>query len=174
MLSSIFRAAIFFFANLAAGWPAALAAMRTELFFRALSSGFYGALTEAFREAEPPWAATLTVALLLPLANHSAELLVHWMLGTRRLVPSILCSVCFTALSTLFNFYAMRRGALVVGAGRQSLLSDLKRIPALLLDFVLFVPRRMRAAFPQRGAAISSARRGSEQPGVPLPVCLKD
>ena len=47
------------------------AAMQTELFFRAISSGFYGALTESFREAEPPWAATLAVAVGLPFANHS-------------------------------------------------------------------------------------------------------
>lgn len=146
LLSSILRAAIFFFANLSAGLPAAFAAMRTELFFRAVSSGFYGALTESFREAEPPWAATLTVAILLPLANHSLEFLVRWMRGTRKLLPSIISSVCFTLASTLFNFYAMRRGALVVGEGRSSLAHDLRCIPRLLLDFLLAVPRRIRAA----------------------------
>lgn len=128
------------------GCPAAFAAMRTELFFRAVSSGFYGALTESFREAEPPWAATLTVAILLPLANHSLEFLVRWMRGTRKLLPSIISSVCFTLASTLFNFYAMRRGALVVGEGRSSLAHDLRCIPRLLLDFLLAVPRRIRAA----------------------------
>ena len=144
VLSSLFRAAIFFFANLAAGLPAALAAMQTELFFRAISSGFYGALTESFREAEPPWAATLAVAVCLPFANHSIEFLVHWMRGTRKLVPSILSSVGFTLLSTLFNFYAMRRGALVVGAGRRSLAQDLRSMPRLLLEFVLVIPRSIR------------------------------
>jgi len=146
LLSSVFRAAIFFFANLSAGLPAALAAMQTELLFRAVSSGFYGALTEAFREAEPPWAATLAVAILLPLANHSLEFLVHWMRGTRKLLPSIISSVCFTLVSTLFNSYAMRRGALVVGEGRSSLAHDLRCMPRLLLDFVLAIPRRIRTA----------------------------
>src|SRR5262245_23393672 len=66
LLSSLLRSAIFFFANLSAGLPAALAATETELFFRAISSGFYGALTESFCEARPPWAATLAVAVFLP------------------------------------------------------------------------------------------------------------
>src|SRR5262252_8460545 len=62
LLSSILRAAIFFFANLSAGLPAAFAALQTELVFRCVTSGFYGALTDAFCEAEHPWAAALSVA----------------------------------------------------------------------------------------------------------------
>ena len=141
VLSSLLRASLFFATNLAAGLPAAVAAMKTELFFRGITSGFYGALTEAFREAEPPWAAALTVMLLLPVANHSVELLVHWIRGTQKLFPSILASVILTAFSTLFNFYVMRRGVLIVGSGRHSLGRDLLHLPRLVVDFVTWVPR---------------------------------
>ena len=143
ILSSSFRAALFFATNLAAGLPAAVAALQTELLFRGVTSGFYGALTEAFRDAEPPWAAAVTVMILLPFANHSIEFLVHWARGTQKLVPSIIASVVFTALSTLFNFFAMRRGALIVGAGRGSLSSDVRRLPRLLLEFVCWLPKRL-------------------------------
>jgi hypothetical protein len=121
--------------------PAAIAATKTELVFRGVTSGFYGALTEAFREAEPPWAAAMTVMILLPVANHSVELLVHWMRGTQRLIPSIIASVILTAFSTLFNFYVMRRGVLIVGSGRHSLRTDLSRLPRLVVDFVTWLPR---------------------------------
>jgi hypothetical protein len=141
VLSSILRASLFFATNLSAGLPAALAAMQTELVFRGVTSGFYGALTEAFREAEPAWEAAVTVMVLLPLANHSIELLVHWMRGTQKLLPSILASIILTAFSTLFNLYVMRRGALIVGSGRGSLGTDLLRLPRLALDFVTWVPR---------------------------------
>jgi hypothetical protein len=154
VLSSLFRAAIFFASNLAAGLPAAIAAMCTEFIFRAVTSGFYGALTEGFREAEPPWAAAVSVMVLLPLANHSMEFFVHWMRGTRKLVPSIIVSVMFTALSTLFNLYAMRRGALIVGSGRSSLRRDLIRMPGLLLGFVVLLPKHIL-----KFAARSSAKR---------------
>jgi len=141
LLSSILRAALFFATNLSAGLPAAVAAMKTELVFRGVTSGFYGALTEAFREAEPSWAAALTVMVLLPVANHSIELLIHWMRGTQKLLPSILASMILTAFSTLFNFYVMRRGALIVGHGRHSLGRDLRRLPRLAVDFVTWLPR---------------------------------
>jgi hypothetical protein len=154
ILSSGFRAALFFATNLAAGVPAAVAALQTELLFRGITSGFYGSLTEAFREAEPPWAAAVTVMILLPIANHSIEFLVHWARGTRKLVPSIIASVAFAALSTLFNFFAMRRGALIVGAGRGTLSNDLRRLPRLLLDFVCWLPKRLlRGPTPGSGDA---------------------
>jgi hypothetical protein len=141
VLSSVLRASLFFTMNLAAGLPAAIAAMKTELVFRGVTSGFYGALTEAFREAEPPWEAALAVMFLLPLANHSVELLVHWIRGTQKLLPSILASVILTAFSTLFNFYVMRRGVLIVGAERHSLGEDLLKLPRLVVDFVTWIPR---------------------------------
>lgn len=144
---------MFFATNLAAGMPAAIAAMKTELVFRGITSGFYGALTEAFREAEPPWAAALTVMFLLPVANHSIELLVHWMRGTQKLLPSIAASVVLTAISTLFNFYVMRRGVLIVGDRRHSLGKDLLKLPRLVVDFVTWIPRYLiRRAGRKRGS----------------------
>ena len=140
LTSSLFRAAIFFCVNLAAGPKAAVGALLTELVLRSVTSGFYGSLTEALGEAEPAWFAGLTAALLLPLANHSVELLVHWLRGTPKLAHSILASVCFTAVSTLFNMYAMRRGALIVGENRQSLSQDMLRVPRLVIGFVASGP----------------------------------
>jgi hypothetical protein len=141
VLSSLLRAAIFFVANISAGLPAALAALYTELVFRSVTSGFYGAITEAFCEVEPAWTAGATVMILLPILNHSIEFVVHWLRGTHNLAASIGASVCFTAISTLFNLYAMRRGALIVGRGSRSLGRDLLHLPGLILDFVLVLPR---------------------------------
>jgi hypothetical protein len=118
VLCSIVRGQIFFCINLLAGWHAALAALVTELTFRGVASGFYGALTEAFRFAEPEWAASVAVMILLPLAGHSLEFGVHLLRRTERLGASLLASVGFTAVSTLFNLYAMRRGVLITGEGQ--------------------------------------------------------
>jgi hypothetical protein len=89
---------------------------------------------------------------LLPVANHSIELLVHWMRGTQKLLPSIVASLTLTAFSTLFNFYVMRRRVLIVGAGRHSLGKDLLKLPRLVVDFVTWMPRYM-------------IRRAAEKPG---------
>jgi hypothetical protein len=140
-LSSLFRAAIFFFANLAAGWHAALGALLAELILRGATSGFYGAITESFSEARPVAAAMMTAMVVLPAANHSLEFLVHWLRGTPKLGASITASVIFTALSTSFNVYAMRHGVLTVGNKSKSLREDFARILPLLGQFLLAGPR---------------------------------
>lgn len=133
LFSPVLRALIFFLANLTAGWRAASAAALVELLYRGPTAGVYGALTQAFRRADPPWAAGLTVLVLLPLLSHSIEASVHFLRGTPKLGASICASVCFTGLSTLFNLYAMRRGVLVTGAADENTFAaDLRRIPLMI------------------------------------------
>lgn len=141
VLSSLFRAAIFFFTNLVAGWHAAVGALFAELALRAATSGFYGAITELFSEARPVWAAMIAAMVVLPLMNHSLEFLVHWLRGTPKLGLSITASVIFTACSTAFNVYAMRNGVLTVGSRSKSLREDFRRILPLLGQFILAGPR---------------------------------
>jgi hypothetical protein len=136
VLSPVFRAQLFFAVNLTAGWKAALGAMAAEFAYRSLSAGFYGALTQCFRGAEPLWIAGFTVAIVLPVLSHSLELLIHWYRGTPHLRTSIGVSAAFTAVSTVFNWYAMRKGVFVVGEGSDSLAADLRRIPRILGGFL--------------------------------------
>jgi|SRR5262245_54374734 len=141
LLSSVIRGAIFFSVNFFGSIGAAMAALVTDLLFRPVVSGFCGAIIESFRSAEPPWAATLIVVLLVPSVNHLVELTVHWVRGTQRLGAGILASVSFSVLSGLFNIFAMRRGVLIVGDGRRSILEDLRRMPAVIGAFLTAPPR---------------------------------
>src|SRR5579872_3987677 len=138
--SSLVRGMIFFFANMTSGWRAALGAMAAEYCFRALTSGFYGAMTQHFSLVEPEWQAAAGAMVVLPVVSHSLEFAVHWLRHTPHLRTSIVSSMSFTVVSTLFNFYAMRRGALVTGKGSASLGSDLRRMPRIIAEFVAVIP----------------------------------
>jgi hypothetical protein len=76
----------------------------------------------------------------VPAVSHSIELTIHVLRGTPKILTSVVASVCFTAVATLFNLYAMRRGALVVGAGSDSVGGDLKRVPRLIGGFLAAGP----------------------------------
>jgi len=147
VLSSLMRAAIFFFSNLVAGWHAAVGALLAELVLRAATSGFYGAITEAFSEARPVWAGMAAAMVVLPLVNHTLEFLVHWLRGTPKLGISMTASVVFTLWSTSFNVYAMRHGALTVGSKSRPLGEDMKRILPLFGQFLLAGPRAIIRVF---------------------------
>jgi hypothetical protein len=148
-MSALVRAWIFFFANLTAGWRAAAGAMLAEYAYRGITSGFYGALTQNFSRVQPAWQAALAALIILPLSSHSLEFLVHWLRHTPHLKTSIIASVCFTLLSTLFHWYAMRRGAMIVGENAESLGADMCRMPRIIGSFLacgpLFVWRLLRS-----------------------------
>jgi hypothetical protein len=139
-MSTIMRGSIFFSVNLFASPAAAVSALATELLFRPFLAGSYGAVSESFRSAQPPWAATLIVAFVLPGLNHLVEFFFHWVRGTQRLGAGVLASICFSVLSGLFNLFAMRRGVFIVGEGRRPLIEDFRRIPAVVGAFLLAVP----------------------------------
>ena len=140
LTSALMRGGIFFSVNLSAGLDAALGVLLTEFVFRTLTSGFYGSILQAFRRAEPAWAAALATLVLLPLCNHTLEWLIHRWRGTPKLAQSIVASVTFTVVSTMFNLYIMRKGALVVGENSGSLWADMKRMPGLMASFVAAGP----------------------------------
>jgi uncharacterized protein YuzB (UPF0349 family) len=135
--SALCRGPLFFLTNLSAGLDAAEAALLTEVAFRLATSGCYGAITQAFRHARPARQATVVAMVLLPALGHSGEAVVHWLSGTSNLGTSLIASVALTCVTTTFNLFAMRRGALVVGEGSATLVDDLRRLPALVAAFLL-------------------------------------
>jgi hypothetical protein len=146
LLSSLVRGLIFFAVNLSAGWRAASGAMFAEWVYRAFTSGFFGAVTQTLGEAEPEWLAAGSAMVLLPLSSHSLEFLVHWLRHTPNLRASIISSLCFTVVSTLFNIYAMRRGTMIVGRDAPSLREDLRVLPRVIFDFPFWLWRALRGS----------------------------
>jgi hypothetical protein len=140
VLSAIYRAPIFLLTSLQAGWRLAIAAMFAETAFRVLTSGFYGALTQAFRRLEPPWVAFAIILVLAPAAVQLLEFLVHHFTRTPNLKTGVLISTAMTALASLFNWYSMRQGAMLTGREARPFSADLKRFPALIYGFVTAIP----------------------------------
>lgn len=130
------RGFIFLFANLSAGWRSALGAMLAEWVFRTATSGFYGTITQTLGEVEPEWHGTLCAIVLLPVVSHSLEFLLHWLRHTPRLRTSLISSISFTIVSTLFNLHAMRRGTLIVGKDAPSLAADFRALPRMIVTFL--------------------------------------
>lgn len=145
--SSLFRGAIFLVTNLSAGWDAARAAMLAEFLYRALTAGFYGAISQQFRRVTPQWRGTIGAMVLVPAFAHLIEFCIHSLRGTPNLKKSILASVTFSLISVLFNLHIMRNGAMIVGREGRSFTSDMRAMPGLILSFLLAGPRAVAGLF---------------------------
>lgn len=135
LVSATCRAVIFFAINAQTSLAAGVAALQVEFAYRSLASGFYGALTQRFARHPNVRVATWTAMGVLPALAHGIEWIVHSWAGTPALGWSIAGSVLFSALTTRFHLVAMRRGVMTVGPGSQSLVADLRAMPATVAAF---------------------------------------
>ena len=124
----------------------AIGAALAQFAFRFLFAGVGGALIQSFRRVEPAWKALLTILLVVPVISHIFEFLVQsgfaYATGTRdHTDEAIVRSICVSVISALFSLYIMRRNVMIVGeAESKSLLSDVLRLPALIFQFMAFIP----------------------------------
>jgi hypothetical protein len=142
VLSLSLRVPVFVAASIPRGVTTALSAAATEFLFCAATSGFYGSIAQAFRLAEPQWLTLLFLTLILPASFQVLEYFMHRTGGTPHLFLAEIGSCTISGLSALFNWYAMRRNALLVGPEGERFGADLSRLPRLLLNFIIFFPRR--------------------------------
>jgi hypothetical protein len=143
VLSMILRGPIFFVAAVRQGWRAAVAALVTESIYCVLSAGFYGAVVQILKDAEPQWLTGIFLTLAIPVTFQVLEYLLHWFRGTPHLRIAAFVSLAVSAVSALFNWYAMRRGTLLVGREAGGFGGDIRRLPRLLLGFLAVLPRRI-------------------------------
>ncbi len=140
-VSGLLRAVIFFATTFTAGLKAALAALTIEAAYRIVASGFYGVAAQALRHARPQWQAATLVMVVLPILIQALELAVHWLAGTPHLWRGVIVSTIVAAFSSLFSWFAMQRGAFLVGDEARPFWDDIKRYPALLVEFLLAGPK---------------------------------
>lgn len=145
VLSSLLRAPIFFFTYLFKkdGLKLAIGAAVAQSAFRFIFGGMNGAIIQSFSKVEPPWHAVLTVPIALAAFSHLVEFGVQTVYDNQTGVngkgKAIAISVFVSAISAVFNLFAMRRGALLVrDESQQSIWRDLSRMPWLAFEFISF------------------------------------
>jgi hypothetical protein len=144
LISGLMRGSIYLATHIQHGWRAALGAMSVEFIFRVIVSGAFGSLVQAFHRATPAWLATLCVMFMLPGLAHIIEFTLHTLNGDQSKVSAIIVSISFSIISAVFNLFAMRRGAMLVkDEKQQSLWQDFKSFPRIILEFIIFVPRKV-------------------------------
>jgi hypothetical protein len=142
LLSVVLRAPIFLVATWHHGLEAISIAVVAEAAYSAAISGCYGAFVEKLRNARPLWVSGLLILLVLPAILFWFDYLLHWYTGMPNLRGGMVSAAVLSMLSSLFNWYLMSHGSLLVGSQRRSFGYDLKRMPRMVLGFVVWGPRQ--------------------------------
>lgn len=162
LMSGVLRSPIFLAAYLGnkEALKYAFGAMFAQFVFRTVSGGINGALIQAYSRVEPPWHAVLTVPIILAIFSHVIEFIVQYsydhFVGTTSSSKALTVSVLISALSAVFNIFAMRRGILLVkDKKQQSLWKDIKTIPLISAQFIFFVPWKIWELIQRRRYVVS-------------------
>jgi len=141
VLSIMLRVPVFALAAARRGLGAILLATLIEAAVCGFNAGCYAAVVQGLRDRKPVWLTALFISVILPAIGQVIEYQVHVWRGTPHAIPAVIVSTVLAALSSLFNWYAMKRGTLLVGGEGNSFSTDLRRIPLLLYRFLLLGPR---------------------------------
>lgn len=141
VLSMMLRLPVFALATLRNGTEAVAGAVLTEAVVCTFYAGFYAGVVQFLRNRKPVWLVATVIAIVLPALGQVIEFTLHAWHGTPHRTVAVIISSVLSALSALFNWYAMKQGTLLVGRERSSFVTDLRRIPVLVFRFVLLGPR---------------------------------
>lgn len=142
--SGLYRGPGFALASWNYGFGEAVRAGVTEFVLFAAMAGFAGALTQRVRLMRPVWVAGLVILVGIPCCLHGMEWVVHKAAGSAARGRGVAISMTMTAVAELFNWYSMRQGAMLAGPEGSPFLDDLKRIPALVVGFLVRATRAGR------------------------------
>ena len=142
-ISAALRSLIFLITNLRTGHGQAVRAMLVEAAFAIFASGFLGATVQRVRSARPAWLTAVAVWLALPLGMTAAQYGVHRLGGTQHVRAGLIVSFLFAALASGFTWFAMRRGVLLAAQEQSSVAGDARKLPGIVLDFILALPRAL-------------------------------
>jgi hypothetical protein len=131
-----------------------MGALATEVAYCVATAGLYGSLVQSLKDAEPQWLTGVVLAVVIPALFQTAEYLLHWFRGTPHLRMAEIVSVILSGVSALFNWYAMRRGTLLVGGEGSSFGSDLGRLPRLIFGFLAVLPRKLASSAKRRSTGL--------------------
>lgn len=146
--SAVLRGGMFFLTNLRAGHNAALRATLVETVYALISMGLLGAATERIKDLRPAWLTAVTVWAAMPMLTLMGEFEVHVWFGTPRMKTSMIASFVLAAVGSGFSWFAMRRGAFLVGevgVPEPSFMDDVCAVPLLVWEFVIAGPRALMA-----------------------------
>jgi hypothetical protein len=140
ILSIVLRVPVFAVAAIRRGPEAVAAAAFTEAAVCGFNAGCYAAVVQVIRNRKPVWLTALFIGVGLPALGQVIEYGVHGWRGTPHRTAAVIVSTILGAVSSLFNWYAMKRGTLLVGNEGTSFWNDVRRMPLLIGRFLLVGP----------------------------------
>lgn len=151
LLSATARSLVYLSAMARTGRHDGVAVVLVEVGYVTLTAGIYAGLQQKALALRSRMTGNLIVVLAVPALAQLLDWTAHRLTGATAGARATLAVSLFATVSALFHLHVMRNGVFLTGQGR-SLADDFRRMPKLVLGFVL-KPIALLAALSPRSAA---------------------
>jgi hypothetical protein len=151
LMSATVRSLVYLAAMTRSGSHNRLAVVAVEMAYVTLTAGIYAGMQQRALSLRARWLGNLLVVVGVPGLSQFFDWLTHRAVGPAAPTRAIVAACIFTLVSALFHLHVMRRGVFLTGSAGRTLADDFRRIPRLVLDFIVlpytaFATRFSRAA----------------------------
>jgi len=137
LLSACARSIVYLAAMARSGLHGRLAIILVEMAYVTLTAGLYAGLQQKALGLRMRRLGDAIVVLGIPMLAQYLDWLAHWASGAAAPARATLAVCIFVAVSAMFHLHVMRRGVFLSGHTGHTLVEDFRRIPRLILDFLL-------------------------------------
>lgn len=138
LMSATVRSLVYGAAMLRGGSGERLAVIGVEMLYVTVTAGLYAGLQQRALGMRRRWLGDVCIVLLVPGLSQVLDWLAHKAVGAPAPVPALTGAVVFTLISALFHRHAMRNGTFLTGDAGVSMREDFRRIPRLVVSFVMW------------------------------------
>jgi len=148
-MSATVRSLVYLIAMARSGAHGRFAVVAVEMAYVTLTAGIYAGMQQRALGLRSRLIGNFVVAVGVPGLAQYFEWLTHRTIGPAAPARAIVAACIFSLVSALFHLHVMRRGVFLTGGAGRTLADDFRRIPRLVLAFVL-LPYEWLSAFTAR------------------------
>lgn len=137
LISVTVRSLVYLIAMARSGSHGRLAIVAVEMAYVTLTAGIYAGMQQRALAIRWRLFGNLIVVVGVPGLAQCLDWLTHRAVGPAPPSRAILAACIFTLVSALFHLHIMRRGVFLTGHAGRTLADDFRRMPHLVLEFVL-------------------------------------
>lgn len=137
LLSATARSAVYLAALTHSSPRGSFAIVGIEMLYVSLTAGIYAGLQQRALDFRPRRLGNFTIVIGVPALSQLLDWLTHRAAHAGAPARAIMAACIFTFVSALFHLHVMRRGAFITGHAGRSLVDDFRRMPRLIVEFVV-------------------------------------
>jgi hypothetical protein len=149
LMSATVRSLVYLAAMARSGPHGRIGVIAVEMAYVTLTAGIYAGLQQRALALRSRLLGNFLIAVGVPGVAQTLDWLVHRAVGPAAPARALVAASVFTLLSALFHLHVMRSGVFLTGHAGRTLADDFRRIPKLVLKFVM-LPYELVTAYMNR------------------------